>query len=59
MAFESLGLALDVAVLAVPAVYVMRMQAPLQRRLAAIVVLDAGAMYVLHPAPGNKKARGY
>ncbi|KAK9434884.1 integral membrane protein [Metarhizium brunneum] len=61
MAFESLGLALDVAVLAVPAVYVMRMQAPLQRRLAAIVVLDAGAivlavsafrMKALHDAVG-------
>lgn len=55
MAFESLGLALDVAVLAVPAVYVMRLKASLQRRLAAIVVLDAGAMYVLHWRPGTKR----
>lgn len=59
MAFESLGLALDVAVLAIPAVYVMRLRLPLQCRLAAIVVLDAGTMYVSSLAPGNKKARGY
>ncbi|KID78792.1 integral membrane protein, partial [Metarhizium brunneum ARSEF 3297] len=61
MAFESLGLALDVAVLAVPAVYVMRLKLPLQGRLAAIVVLDAGAivlavsafrMKALHDAVG-------
>lgn len=44
MVFESLGLALDVAILVYPAWRVMSLKMTLRNRLAVIFMLDAGIM---------------